>query len=259
VVTRLNGLHPTTIRGYPSALDQLAFEAGAGRLQIAPLRVRCVGEPLLPEVRQRLEQAWRVPVHSQWIASEAGCLGYSCLRGRGLHLNDDLVIVEPVDQHGQPVPSGQPSDKIYVTNLFNNALPLIRFEVTDQITVIDEACPCGCAHTWVEDVQGRLDDSLHYPGGLTVHPIVVRSPLGRQRTISEYQVHQTAHGIHVRLRLVGPIDLPALRAELVAGLTAVGLSDPEVALTPVEGLDRQGSGKLKRFIPLTPSDLETVE
>ena len=256
VVTRFNALNPTTIRGYPSALDQLTFEAMAGRLQIAPLRVRCVGEPLLPEVRGRLQQTWQVPVHSQWIASEAGCLGYSCLLGRGLHLNDDLVIVEPVDEQGRPVQSGQTSAKIYITNLFNDALPLIRFEVTDQITVIGEACPCGSAHTWIEDVQGRLDDSLHYPGGITVHPIVLRSPLGRQPNIADYQVRQTPRGIDVLLRLMGPVDLPGVHAGLAAGLMAVGLVDPEITLTPVDGLSRHGSGKLKRVIPLPLSQAE---
>jgi len=250
VVARLNALHPTTIRGYPSALHQLSLEAGAGRLVIAPLRVRCVGEPLLPEVRDRLERAWSVPVHSQWIASEAGCLGYSCVRGRGMHTNDDLVIVEPVDDQGRPVLPGQPSAKIYITNLFNHVLPLIRFEVTDEMTVIEGSCPCGSAYTWIEEVQGRLDDSLHYADGLTVHPIVLRSPLGGQRTISEYQVQQTPRGVKVLLRLVGEVDLAALRSEIAAGLAKVGLVDPEVVLIPVEHLDRQSSGKLKRFVPL---------
>jgi phenylacetate-CoA ligase len=138
VVARLNAITPTTLRGYPSALDQLSYEAQAGRLRIAPLRLRCVGEPLLPEVRERLEETWNVPVHSQWVASETGTLGYSCLRGRGMHLNDDLVIVEPVDREGRPVPPGERSDKIYVTNLFNTLLPLIRFEVTDEITVMPD-------------------------------------------------------------------------------------------------------------------------
>jgi phenylacetate-CoA ligase len=250
VVARLNTLHPTTIRGYPSALHQLSLEADAGRLHISPLRLRCVGEPLLAEVRDQLERAWGVPVHSQWIASEAGCLGYSCVRGRGMHTNDDLVIIEPVDDQGRPVAPGQPSAKIYITNLFNHVLPLIRFEVTDEMTVIDGSCPCGSAYTWIEEVQGRLDDSLHYAGGLTVHPIVLRSPLGRQRTISEYQVHQTSRGVRVLLRLVGEVDLPALQKEIAAGLAKVGLVDPEVVLIPVENLDRQSSGKLKRFVPL---------
>ena len=250
IVARLNDLRPTALRGYPSALDLLGFEARAGRLRIAPLRLRCVGEAILPEVRDRLEQTWNVPVHSQWVASETGTLGYSCLRGRGLHLNDDLVIVEPVDGEGRSIPPGQASTKVYVTNLYNTLLPLIRFEVTDEITVLEGACLCGCAHTPIEDVFGRLDDSLIYPGGLTVHPIVVRSPLGRQRNIAEYQVHQTPHGIKVLFRPVGEVDLQAVRAELVAGLAAVGLADPEVLLIPVTHIELQATGKLKRFVPL---------
>lgn len=253
VVARLNALRPTTIRGYPSALHQLSFEAEAGRLQVAPLRIRTVGEALLPEVRNRLEQVWGAQVHSQWIASEAGCLGYSCLRGRGMHLNDDLVLVEPVDEAGMPTPPGEPSAKIYITNLFNYVLPLIRFEVTDQITVIDEPCPCGSALTWIEEVQGRLDESFHYASGLTVHPIVLRSPLGRQSSIADYQVHQTPRGVEVMLRLIGDVDLVALRADIVGGLTQVGLTDPDVVLTPVGHINRQASGKLKRFVPDEPT------
>ena len=48
IVARLNDLRPTALRGYPSALDLLGFEARAGRLRIAPLRLRCVGEAICP-------------------------------------------------------------------------------------------------------------------------------------------------------------------------------------------------------------------
>lgn len=250
IVARLNDLRPTALRGYPSALDLLGFEARAGRLRIAPLRLRCVGEAILPEVRDRLERTWRAPVHSQWVASETGTLGYSCPRGRGLHLNDDLVIVEPVDGDGRPVPPGQQSAKVYVTNLYNTLLPLIRFEVTDEVTVHGGACPCGSAHTWIDDVHGRLDDSLTYPGGVTVHPFVVGSPLGRQRNIAEYQVHQTPRGVTILFRPVGEVDLHAVHAEVVARLAGAGLSRAEVVLIPVAHIPLQGAGKLKRFVPL---------
>jgi hypothetical protein len=49
---------------------------------------------------------------------------------------------------------------------------------------------------------------------------------------------------------VGEVDLRAVRAELVAGLAAVGLADPEVVLIPVTHIGLQATGKLKRFVPL---------
>ena len=50
-----------------------------------------------------------------------GVTAIGCFKGTGMHLSDDLVIVEPVDANGDPVPSGVRSHKVYVTNLFNPA------------------------------------------------------------------------------------------------------------------------------------------
>ena len=99
-------------------------------------------------------------------------------------------------------------------------------------------------------MHGRLDDSLTYPGGVTVHPFVVGSTLGRQRNIAEYQVHQTLHGVRILFRPVGEVDLPAVHAELVARLAGAGLPCAEVVLVPVAHIPLQGAGKLKRFVPL---------
>lgn len=55
------------------------------------------------------------------------------------------MIVEPVDENGNAAPPGTPSKKIYLTNLYNTTLPLMRYELTDEITVIGEAC-LGASH-----------------------------------------------------------------------------------------------------------------
>jgi phenylacetate-CoA ligase len=252
IVDGLNRIQPHVLMSYPSALLSLAHEAAAGRLRISPRRVKVGAEPLLPEIRQAAEQAWGVPVLNIYGASEAGGLAVSCGYGPGLHLVDDLVIVEPVDNEGRPVGPGERSAKLYVTNLFNTTLPLIRYEVTDEITLTGEPCPCGSVHRIIDDPQGRLDDTFCY-GDLDVHPLVFRSPLGLRRHIVEYQVHQTSRGADIALCCTGPVDLDVLRAEIVAKLAAVGLEDAEVTITPVDHLARQDTGKLKRFIPLKPA------
>ncbi len=167
------------------------MEARDGRLRIAPKRVLSTSEPLLPEVRRSVEEAFAAPVANVYGTSEAGPIGVGCWRGPGLHLCDDLAIVEPVDEAGRRVPPGTRSDKIYVTAITNPTLPLIRFELTDQVTFLERACPCGSAHQLVADVEGRLDDDFRYPGGVVVHPHVFRSVLSREAWIVEYQVRQT--------------------------------------------------------------------
>ncbi|MHC4220371.1 MAG: phenylacetate--CoA ligase family protein [Planctomycetota bacterium] len=249
IVEELNRLQPTVLAGYPSALLLLVHEARAGRLDIAPGWIGGTAEPLLPEIRAALEETWGVQVGNAWGCSE-GARATSCGRGRGMHLCDDLVIVEPVDQQGRPVPPGVPSAKVYLTNLFNRVLPLIRYELEDEMTFLDEPCPCGSAHRRIDDVQGRLDDLFRYGAGLQVHPHLFRSALGRQRNILEYQVRQTERGADVAVHCVGALDTPELHREISAGLTAAGLERPDLQIRRVKGLERLGTGKLKRFVPL---------
>jgi phenylacetate-CoA ligase len=130
IVAGLNAYQPLALMGYPSMLALLAAEARAGRLRILPRRVTTTSEPLLPEVRQALTEAFCAPVANMYGTSEAGPIGVGCFRRPGIHLCDDLVIVEPVDLDGRPVPPGVRSDKLYVTALVNPTLPLIRFELT---------------------------------------------------------------------------------------------------------------------------------
>lgn len=79
-----------------------------------------------------------------------------------MHLSEDVAIFEPVDGDGRPVPPGTRATKMYITKLYNHVQPLIRYELTDEVTLIDEPCPCGCAMRRIDDIEGRSDAR---PGG----------------------------------------------------------------------------------------------
>jgi phenylacetate-coenzyme A ligase PaaK-like adenylate-forming protein len=250
MVAGLNDARPDVLIAYPSALHVLSFEARAGRLQIAPRQILSCSEPLLPEIRRAAEAAWGVPVGNAWGTSEGGGVGIPCQHARS-HLSDDLVIVEPVDDEGRPVAPGERSAKVRLTNLFNQALPLIRYEITDEVTMLAEPCPCGSAHRCVADIQGRLDDVFVYDGR-RVHPHVFRSTLGRHAGIVEYQVRQTAQGARVAVRCGGRVELERVGAEIADGLAALGVPRPVIDVTAVERLERDGGpAKLRRFVPLS--------
>src|SRR5208282_2700684 len=115
------------------------------------------------------------------------------------------------------------SAKVYLTNLYNQALPLIRYEITDEVTILAEPCPCGSAHRCVADIQGRLDDVFVYHGR-RVHPHVFRSALGHQAGVAEYQVRQTENGARIAVRCGAPVDLKALSEEITDALARLGLA-----------------------------------
>jgi phenylacetate-CoA ligase len=249
IVAGLNAYQPLVLMGYPSMLTLLAVEARAGRLRILPRRVVTTSEPLRPEARRALTETFRAPVGNMYGTSEVGPVGVGCFRGPGIHLCDDLVIVEPVDADGRPVRAGVRSDRTYVTGISNPALPLIRFELTDQVTFLDRPCACGSAHQLIADVQGRLEDVFTYPGGQVVHPHVFASVLRRDPRVVEYQVRQTPTGAEV-LAVGAPADPAALGEALAGELARLGLPAPAVEVALVDALERQDTGKVRRFRPL---------
>jgi phenylacetate-coenzyme A ligase PaaK-like adenylate-forming protein len=249
IVAGLNELQPDFLMAYASLLHQLTREATAGRLRIAPRIVNATSEPLLPEIRAAVAETWDAPLSNTFGTTE-GLMGGSCSAQRGLHLSDDLCIIEPVDVHGDPVPPGKRADKLLLTNLYNRTQPLVRYELTDEVTVLDGPCPCGSTLLRIDDIQGRLDDCFTYPGGPTIHPFTFRSILGRERAVVEYQVRQSPRGADIQVRCEAPIDTARVATMIRNALAELGLPDAEVSVVRVDALVRQATGKLRRFLPL---------
>jgi phenylacetate-coenzyme A ligase PaaK-like adenylate-forming protein len=251
IVAALNGYQPHVLRGYPSILRQLTLEARAGRLQIAPGLLQGGGEPLTIDLRRMAESTFGVPILDIYASSETYWMGVSYPGLPDLHLIEDTIIYEPVDSVGRPVPPGVPAAKLLITNVMNQALPLIRYELTDQVTFLNGPGPGPWTGRRIAPVQGRLEDMFVYPGGIEVNPFIFTMVMDEQPAIDEYQIHQTERGVAISVRTSGTADLDLAQQKLAAFLQHQGLSDPEVSITVVERFERQaGSGKFKRFIAL---------
>ena len=57
---------------------------------------------------------------------------------------EDLVVLEVVDEHDRPVEPGVPGYKVLLTNLVGRAQPLLRYELTDSVTLARGTNPLGC-------------------------------------------------------------------------------------------------------------------
>ena len=255
IVAGLNELRPTHLVAYASFLPRLLEQARQGRLHIRPRVVSPVAEPLLPEHEQAVEEAWGSTVISIWGATEAGPLGVGSGFESGMLLLDDVQIVEPVDAEGCPVQAGRRADKIFVTPLRCAALPIIRYEITDQLTVLAEPAACGSSFTRIANVEGRLDDEFVYQGGVAVDRRLFSAVLGQRRSITEYQVEQTTHGATIRTVLAegaAELDRDRVIEEIRDHLATAGLRDAEISLEDVSKIPRHThSLKLRRFVPLS--------
>jgi phenylacetate-coenzyme A ligase PaaK-like adenylate-forming protein len=112
-------------------------------------------------------------------------------------------------------------------------------------------CSCGALFPLIQTVKGRSDDIFVYPGGVHVHPLVFRTPLGQNSHIEQYQVHQTEHGAKIGVIATGKLDIAGLKQDLIAALAKAELANADIDIECVDELERhKETGKLRRFIPL---------
>ncbi len=196
IIKELNEFQPAMLSGYPSNLALLAdFE----ELNIHPDVVITGGELLTDDIRCKLERKFGCYVQTHYSCTEGGEIACEC-KEKHLHINEDWVIVEPIDSDYNPVPYGEMSDKVLITNLSNYIQPFIRYELTDRVIVHNEKCRCGRTTLWLE-IEGRTDDILEFDNGIRIAPMSLYKVLEEVKSIRRFQLVQRASD-KVELRLI---------------------------------------------------------
>ncbi len=219
-----------------------------------PRIVLTTSEVRTPEMSRRISDAFGTRPLDVYASTETGLIAVECDRHQGRHLFEDQILLENVDEAGRPVPDGQPGARLLVTNLFKRTQPLIRYELSDMVTLDSSACPCGRRTPRIVALDGRSDDILMLPGRdgrpRPVHPLAVRSPFASLAEVRAYQiVHDGA--LHVRVVPSEGAEPSAVATHVSSALAGkleqLGIVPPEIRVELVACLARDGgpSGKLK--------------
>lgn len=254
VVRELNQFRPDVLIAYASMIRVLAEEQIAGRLLIAPRSVNGSSEVLTPETKERAAQAWGVPAFNVYAATETGGIAAECEQHRGLHLFEDLVIPEVVDDEYRPVAPGTTGSRLLVTVLFSRTLPLIRYELTDRAQLATQACPCGRPFRLLAEIEGRTDDIIELPalagGKISVHPNVFHRALDLLNA-SGWQVRQEGDGIRIFIQTPGlKVDSQAIELSVAQSLATAGASPGQVHVEEVAEIPAGPSGKRPLVVAL---------
>jgi phenylacetate-coenzyme A ligase PaaK-like adenylate-forming protein len=244
IVKELNNFDPVLLSGYPSHLAVLCEQQDNGGLNIHPSVVITGGEQLTDDVRKRLTETFGCFVQTHYSCTEAGEIACECENGH-LHVNDDWVIVEAVDQDNNPVADGTLSHKVLITNLSNFIQPFIRYEVTDRIIVHGEPCGCGKNSKWIE-VEGRTDDILVFQNGVRIAPMSFYKILTEIDEIRRFQLVQKNRDL-LELRIVSEDRLSGfeLAKRKVGHFLAEKGIDVEIVLSEEVPQAHPVSGKFK--------------
>jgi len=261
---RIEKFHPDFVLGYTSTLSTIADELLQRNVRLSrPLRgVITIAEQLTLMRRQLIAQYFGTPIVNRYGLREFGSWSaQNCVASESsLHINTELVVCEILREDGLPAKGGE-IGRVVLTDLYNYAMPFIRYVTGDLGVAGASVCPCGRRFPLLENLQGRSIECVRTPSGKVVSPTVLGHYLfvyhAHDEAIHDYQLIQDARD---RMRL---LVVPAAawnegcNKRLLATLATLLGNDVTCVVQTVPQIPLEGSGK-RPIIKVNPQILSVA-
>lgn len=186
-------LQPEILVAVPSFLIKLidyANSKGIDLNQTTVKKILAIGESLrtqeltLNALAKRIAQHWQVALYSTYASTEMQTAFTECNQFVGGHHHPELIIVELLNEEGQPVPPGQKGE-VTITTLGIEGMPLLRYATGDVCIAHYEPCKCGRYTMRLGPVLGRKKQMIKFKG-TTVFPGTIFEVLQEQDFIKDF-------------------------------------------------------------------------
>jgi phenylacetate-CoA ligase len=176
---------------YALRMAEVAREEGIDLVKAKVSKLIVAGEPggSVPQVRDRIAQAFGARVYDHTGMTEIGPLGFECHQAPGgVHLYEGESIVEVIDPvTGRTLGDGE-TGELVLTNLGRWASLLIRYRTNDQVRLTRDKCACGRWFARLEGgILGRIDDMITVRGN-NVFPAGLEAVIRKFPEVAEFRV-----------------------------------------------------------------------
>ncbi len=252
IVEGLREMGRPYLNGFSSslfALGRYILESDGPRPTIGG--ILSTGDTLHPSYRETIESAFGVRALDYYGAGGEGFhVASQCLEsGSRYHIHPENAVLEILGEDG-PAKPGTPG-RIVATQLANDAMPLIRYELGDVgvAAPAEASCTCGRSLPMLERVEGRIPDLVVAPSGafLVTHFFVVL--FKDIQEIGRYQVVQNAADrICVRLVPRPDADRAAIEAHVSKEVGSATRGTLACEFQWVEEIPLSGAGKRRLVV-----------
>ncbi len=246
----LERINPHYLLTYPSNLAALLDLYERGTTFPPSLRqVRTLGETLHLGLRERCKQLADIEIVDMYSSQEVGLIALQCPVSGLYHLQSESLIVEVLDEAGQPCKTGEVG-RVVITDLHNFATPLIRYEIRDYAEV-GPICPCGRGLPTLSRIMGRRRNMVVLPDGSRHWPLIGAYHFREVADIRQYQAIQ--HSLDdMEIRLVVTSAMTAAQESKLSDMihAALGHAFPLRFSYFKQELPKTRGGKFEEFISL---------
>jgi len=191
----INRERPRLIVAYAQAIYELAKFAESENIPVVPQHaILTSAGTLYPFMREKIEQIFGCRVFNRYGSREVGLIACERPGYTGLVASPHSNYIEIVDSLGKPVPFGVEGE-ILVTNLLNEAMPLVRYAIGDRGALADPTTSGGNGRQILTKVSGRNVDAFRtVTGGLIdgeyfTHLLYFRPWLSKFQVIQKTPLH----------------------------------------------------------------------
>ena len=180
---------PKFIRGYPSSIYIFADFLKENSIDgIRPKAVLTTAEMLFPYQRKLMSEVFQCDVLDGYGACDGGTAAFECREHSGYHMFIERMVMDFVDDDGNQVAEGE-NGHIVATDLFNYAMPFIRYDTGDMGVYSTEECSCGRKLPLMKKILGRTTDILRFKTGAVLSgPSLVH--VMKDFDVKQYQIVQ---------------------------------------------------------------------
>ena len=192
---------PDSFVGMPAQLLSLLRVCGRGSLR----RALVSGDACPPAVLRACEERLGSRLFPHYGSREMALGGAICCPAHeGMHLRENHVIAEIVDDRGRPLPPGERGELV-ITTIGMQAMPLIRYRSGDEACVLPGPCPCG-SEVLRLDAIGRKGGPAEIAG---LDEMLFALP-----GLADYAARRIDGRLHLEILSCGALELPPLDAEV---------------------------------------------
>lgn len=240
--------------GYSSVIYDLArhiISQGDTPKSFGVKGILCLAEPLYPNMSDTIRKAFDCLVLSRYSNQECGVLAYECPTCGKFHFNTASYFFETLNfDNDQPTPPGTPG-RIVVTDLYNYALPMIRYDTGDIGSTLPSDCP-QFATPILQSLEGRQIDSIYDASGRRLAPFVFDATFDAlnisSMVLKQFQFIQQ-NRTHYRVRLCVN-EAFSQEQSLIEKLKQILGADAQIEIDYVDEIPVLNSGKRKYIVSL---------
>ena len=193
---------PDTFVGMPVQLLSILRTCGKGSLK----RALVSGDSCPESVISGCEELLGSRLFPHYGSREMALGGAICCPAHsGMHLRENHVIAEIVDQNGNVLPDGE-TGELVITTIGMEAMPLIRYRTGDRTRLIRSRCACGSWVTRLDTVRRAEAKEM----------LQLDERLFQNQHIVDYRAERSGDSLRLTVLTVGdePLTLP-VNAEIL--------------------------------------------